>query len=211
MNDCSSSTEWAIYKGKPKENFIRHKNLSNFLNAMVSFQLKEKIKNQTTFNKLIDIFFKYAIENFKNLSTVVPSKNKLFSLKPSATDNSIFIRVFDNFYKNSLIGNLNTLVFSIDNFFPLYFKNINHENTVKTLHIENIKFTNSFGSCLQSYKITENKEEALKKIETISVSGVRLFDFRDKQPSLEIKTMDPKCVIGLYKFNQIATYEMSSF
>jgi hypothetical protein len=75
--DKAGIDSWDIYN-KEGGNYTQHQNLGNFLNAMVSFQLKNKIKNQTVFTKLVDKFLEYSIASFSTLTELIPSVAKKF-------------------------------------------------------------------------------------------------------------------------------------
>jgi hypothetical protein len=59
--------------------------------------------------------------------------------------------------------------------------------------------------------LTQSEEDVKKNSEEVKFKRIKVFNFEDNQPQIEITEMDPKGIIGLFKVNKIATFDQNEF
>lgn len=110
LETLNTEDNWDIYK-KP-ENYKRHSNLVNLLNAIILIQVKRDVGFSALITRLFGLFFKYHVPALDELMVIVTRKKDDYynQDEDEGSDNSQFCRryisMFDYFFRNSILGNL---------------------------------------------------------------------------------------------------------
>lgn len=160
----STEDNWDIYK--TPENFQRHSNLFNLLNAMILIQVKKNVGFDTILSRIFGLFFKYQIPALDELQAIVlRKKDDYFDIDESETDNDSpqfkrrYISMFDYFFRNSILGSLHQNLFAIDNYIPAYLSDFGMKKEMMQLLMKTIQFVNNFGPVLSREKVKVDKSK----------------------------------------------------
>jgi hypothetical protein len=207
----STEDNWDIYK--TPENFQKHSNLVNLLNAMILIQVKKNVGFDTILTRIFGLFFKYQIPAFDELQAIVTrKKDDYFDADESETDNDSpqfkrrYISMFDYFFKNSILGNIHQNLFAIDNYIPSYLTDLGLKKDSLQLLMKTIQFVNNFGPVLSREKVKVDKSKVTNDVIEINFNESASKQITLYTPKiLKISKIDFPNLMMIFKVNPIAS------